>query len=220
MNILLLEDESILKESIEEFLRSKNYNVDSFENSNDAFDAIFAKEYDLLLLDVNIPGEFDGFALRKELTNENKNIPTIFVTSMSSADAMLQGYANGCCDYIKKPFDLIELLLRVQQALKANCFKTENNFLQLPCQYQYDTINRKLINKTQQIQLTKTENEILILFVKHRNKIVSFEMLYEQIWNNNIDVKNARVQISNLRKKLPKDTIDNVYGVGYRLDCK
>jgi len=220
MNILLLEDESILKESIEEFLKSKNYNVDSFENSNDAFDAIFAKEYDLLLLDVNIPGEFDGFALRKELANENKNIPTIFVTSMSSADAMLQGYANGCCDYIKKPFDLIELLLRVQQALKSNCFRTENNFLELPCKYQYDIINRKLINKSQQIQLTKTENEILTLFIKHRNQIVSFEMLYEQVWDNNIDVKNARVQISNLRKKLPKDALENIYGIGYRLDCK
>ncbi len=220
MNILLLEDESILKESIEEFLISKNYNVDSFENSNDAFDAIFSKEYDLLLLDVNIPGEFDGFSLRKELANENKNIPTIFVTSMSSADAMLQGYANGCCDYIKKPFDLIELLLRVQQALKSNCFKTEDNFLQLPCHYKYDIINRELIHKSKQIQLTKTENEILISFVKHRNKIVSFEMLYEQIWDNNVDIKNARVQISNLRRKLPKDAIENIYGIGYRLDCK
>ncbi|HFS67256.1 MAG TPA: response regulator [Flavobacteriia bacterium] len=119
MNILLLEDETILKESIEEFLISKSYSIDSFENSNDAFDAIFSKEYDLLLLDVNVPGDFDGFSLRKELSDENKNIPTIFVTSMSSADAMLQGYANGCCDYIKKPFDLIELLLRVQQALKS-----------------------------------------------------------------------------------------------------
>ncbi len=220
MNILLLEDESILKESIEEYLTSKNYHVDSFENSNDAFDAVFDKEYDLLLLDVNIPGEFDGFSLRKELANENKNIPTIFVTSLSSADAMLQGYANGCCDYIKKPFDLVELLLRVQHALKSNCFKTENDFLQLPCHYKYDIINRKLLHKTQQIQLTKTENEILTLFIKHRNKIVSFEMLYEQIWNNDINLKNARVQINNLRRKLPKDMIENIYGTGYRFDCK
>lgn len=220
MNILLLEDETILKESIEEFLISKSYSIDSFENSNDAFDAIFSKEYDLLLLDVNVPGDFDGFSLRKELSDENKNIPTIFVTSMSSADAMLQGYANGCCDYIKKPFDLIELLLRVQQALKSNCFKTENNLLQLPCEYQYDVINQKLINETQQIQLSKTENEILSLFIKHRNQIVSFEMLYEQIWENNVEASNARVQINNLRRKLPKNVIQNIYGIGYRLDCK
>ena len=220
MNILLLEDESILKESIEEFLIAKNYNVDSFENSNDAYDAIFRKEYDLLLLDVNVPGEYDGFSLREELGIENKHIPTIFVTSMSSADAMLQGYATGCCDYIKKPFDLVELLLRVQQALKSNCFKTESNFLQLACDYQYDIINRKLINETEEIQLTKTENEILILFIKHRNQVVSFDMLYEQIWDNNVEAKNATVQINNLRRKLPKKVIQNIYGIGYKLDCK
>lgn len=89
MRLLLLEDETVLQESIEEFLVSKGYNVDSYDNSDDAFDAIFSKNYDLLLLDVNVPGEWDGFSLRKELADEDKNIPTIFVTSMSSADAML-----------------------------------------------------------------------------------------------------------------------------------
>lgn len=220
MNILLLEDDVILKESITEFLNSKNYKVDSFENSDNAFDAIFTKEYDLLLLDVNVPGEFDGFSLRKELADEGKNIPTIFVTSMSSADAMLQGYANGCCDYIKKPFDLIELQLRVQQALKSNCFKSDSNLLQLPCEYTYDIINRKLINQKKQVQLSKTESEILTLFIKHRNQIVSFEMLYEEIWNNDVEPANARVQINNLRRKLPKNVIQNIYGIGYRLDCQ
>ena len=220
MKILLLEDETILKESIKEFLSAKSYIVDSFENSSDAFDAIFTKEYDLLLLDVNVPGEFDGFSLRKELANEGKNIPTIFVTSMSSADAMLQGYANGCCDYIKKPFDLIELQLRVQQALKSNCFKTENDLLQLPCDYKYDVINRKLISLSGEIQLSKTENDILTLFIKHRNQVVTFEVLYEQVWENNVEAANARVQINNLRRKLPKDVIQNIYGIGYRLDCQ
>ena len=72
-----MEDELILKESIEEFLTSKNYTVDGFENSDDAFDAIFSEEYDLLLLDVNVPGEWNGFSLRKELANEGKSIPTL-----------------------------------------------------------------------------------------------------------------------------------------------
>lgn len=220
MNILLLEDETILKESIEEFLTAKEYTVDSYENSNDAFDAIFSKEYDLLLLDVNVPGKYDGFSLRKELCDEGKNIPTIFVTSMSSADAMLQGYAHGCCDYIKKPFDLIELQLRVQHALKSNCFKSERDILELPCEYKYDIINRVLINKSGQIQLSKTENKILTLFIKYRNQVVSFEMLYEQIWDNDVEAANARVQINNLRRKLPKDVIKNIYGIGYRLDCQ
>lgn len=220
MKILLLEDETILKESIEEFLKSKNYHVDSYENSDDAFDAIFSTEYDLLLLDVNVPGEWDGFALRKELSLESKNIPTIFVTSMSSADAMLQGYAHGCCDYIKKPFDLIELLLRVQQALKSNCFKTDSNFLELPQNYQYNVLTYELIHNSERVALSKTESEILNLFLVQRNKIVTFEMLYEQIWSNSVNPVNARVQINNLRRKLPHNIISNVYGMGYRLDCK
>ena len=219
MRILLLEDERILKESIEEFLQSKNYEVESYENSDDAFDAIFEKEYDLLLLDVNVPGEWDGFSLRKELSLEDKNIPTIFVTSMSSSDAMLQGYANGCCDYIKKPFDLIELYLRVQHALKANCFQTEENFLQLPQNFRYDLTNYELLQNETIISLSKTENDILNLFLQNRNKVVSFEMLYEHIWENNVEAANARVQINNLRRKLPKGLIKNIYGLGYRLDC-
>ncbi|MDF1878912.1 response regulator transcription factor [Sulfurimonas sp. SAG-AH-194-C20] len=218
MKILLLEDELMLQESIEEFLISKGYSVDSFDNSDDAFDAIFSKNYDLLLLDVNVPGEWDGFALRKELAKEEKDIPTIFVTSMSSADAMLRGYATGCCDYIKKPFDLIELLLRVQHALKANCFHTESDLIELCPEYYYNTINYSLIHNSKEIPLSKTERSLLKLFVVQKNQIVSLDMIYEEIWENNIEAGNARVQINNLRRKLPKDLIRNIYGLGYRYD--
>lgn len=218
MKILLLEDDTILKESIEEFLISKNYDVNSFEDSNSAFDAIFYDKYDLLLLDVNVPGEWNGFSLKKELMKENKQIPTIFVTSMSSSDAMLQGYATGCCDYIKKPFDLIELLLRVQHALKSNCFKTENDLIDLCQDYQYNVITYELLHKSNLMPLSKTEKEILNIFIINRNKIISLDTLYEDIWDNNIEATNARVQINNLRRKLPKDLIKNIYGLGYRLD--
>jgi len=219
MRLLLLEDEVILKESIEEFLTSQNYIVDGFENSEDAFDAIFSVEYDLLLLDVNVPGEWNGFSLRKELSKEGKDIPTIFVTSMSSADALIQGYANGCCDYIKKPFDLTELLLRVKHALKSNCFKTKNSFIDFPQNYKYDVTTYELTCESRPIALSKREVEILNLFIIHRNQIVSSDLLYEKIWNNNVDSANARVQLNNLRRKLPKNLIKNIYGLGYRLDC-
>lgn len=219
MKILLLEDELILKESIEEFLTSQNYTVDGFENSDDAYDAIFSTEYDLLLLDVNVPGEYNGFSLRKELAKEGKNIPTIFVTSMSNADALIQGYATGCCDYIKKPFDLTELILRVRHALKSNCFKTKDDFIELPEDYQYNVTTYELTCKSKPIPISKRESEILNLFIIHRNKVVSTDLLYENIWDNNVDSANARVQINNLRRKLPKDLIKNIYGLGYRLDC-
>ncbi|MBN2817121.1 MAG: response regulator transcription factor [Campylobacterales bacterium] len=220
MKILLLEDDAILRESMTEFLETKNFTVDCYDTSDTAFDAIFSDEYDLLLLDVNVPGTWNGFSLRENLSLEEKHIPTIFVTSMSSADAMIQGYAHGCCDYIKKPFDLTELYLRVQHALKANCFQTNDNFLNLSSECKFNLSTYEFINNNETIPLSKTESKIFILFLKNRNKVVTFEMLYEQIWNNNIEATNARVQVNNLRRKLPKDVIKNVYGLGYRLDCQ
>lgn len=220
MRLLLLEDDVILKESMEEFLSAQNYTVDSFDNSEEAYDAVFSVDYDLLLLDVNIPGEFNGFSLRKALADENKNIPTIFVTSMSSADALIQGYAHGCCDYIKKPFDLTELMLRVRHALKSNCFKTQDDILMLPDDYRYNVTTFELSRNGIPVSLSKTESEILNLFLMNRNRVLTLETLYEKIWNNDVDAANARVQINNLRRKLPKDVIKNIYGLGYRLDCR
>ncbi|MDD2358018.1 MAG: response regulator transcription factor [Thiovulaceae bacterium] len=219
MRLLLLEDDVVLKDSIEEFLSSQNYTVDSFVNSEDAFDAIFSVDYDLLLLDVNVPGLYNGFSLRKALADENKNIPTIFVTSMSSADALIQGYAQGCCDYIKKPFDLTELILRVQYALKIHCYKTQDDFLILPDNYRYNVRTYELTCNSISISLSKTESEILNLFLMNRNNILTLEILYDKIWSNDVDPANARVQINNLRRKLPQDLIKNIYGTGYRLDC-
>lgn len=220
MRLLLLEDDMILKESMEEFLSAQNYTVDSFDNSEEAYDAVFSVDYDLLLLDVNVPGTFNGFSLRKALADENKNIPTIFVTSMSSTDALIQGYAHGCCDYIKKPFDLTELMLRVRHALKSNCFKTQDDVLMLPDNYRYNVTTFELSCNGLPISLSKTESEILNLFLMNRNRVLTLEMLYEKIWDNNVDAANARVQINNLRRKLPKDIIKNIYGLGYRLDCR
>lgn len=219
MKILLLEDEITLKESIEEYLEGLGYRVDSFENSDDAFDAVFSSSYDLLLFDVNVPGEWDGFSLLAELQKEQMNIPTIFVTSMSSSDAMLQGYDTGCCDYIKKPFDLIELKLRIQQALKKNCFNAQDTIIKVDEDYSYDTVNFTLFYRSEKINLSKTESEMINLFIINRTQVVSLEMLNDRIWDGNVDPANARVQINSLRRKLPKDIIKNRRGIGYCLDC-
>lgn len=219
MNLLLLEDEIVLKESIQEYLESIGYHVDSFENSNDAFDAIFSKNYDLLLFDVNVPGEWDGFALLEALGKENKSIPTIFVTSMSSSDAMLQGYNTGCSDYIKKPFDLIELKLRIQQVLKQSSFHTNDSIIDLGEHYRFNTNNFQLFYDDRLLDLSKTEQELMKFFVMYRDQVVNIELLYERVWDGFVDPANARVQINNLRRKLPKDIIKNKRGIGYYLDC-
>ncbi len=218
MKILLLEDDLILKESITEYLEAQNFQVDGFDNSNDAFDAIFEREYDLLLLDVNVTGDWNGFALRRELKSESKDIPTIFVTSVTSADAIIQGYESGGSDYIKKPFELVELLLRIRQALKVNYFLIAENILELGEEMHYNLSTFELMRNGAKVRLSKRERELMNLFVKHKNQLVTLEYLYDAIWDNDVDPVNARVQINNLRRKLPKGMIANVYGEGYRFD--
>ena len=113
MKILLLEDDVILNEIIEEFLLSLNYEVITAFDGNIAEELIYEESFDLLLFDVNIPN-ITGFELLKNIRQNNINIPIIFITSRHTADDVKIGFNSGCDDYIKKPFELSELQLRIE----------------------------------------------------------------------------------------------------------
>lgn len=217
MNILILEDEYTLRKSVKELLEEQDYKVDDFSNGDDAFDAIFNKTYDLLILDVNVPG-IKGFELLENVRKNGMNTPAIFVTSLTQIDNVERGFDGGCCDYIKKPFDLAELRLRVSNALKLN-FKSESSEIGLGFGYVYDTKSFSLKKDGVEIQLSKTEKMMIELFIQHKNQIVTPEMITYYIWADEmVDPANIRVQINNLRKKLDKDLIINVRGLGYKLE--
>ncbi|WP_281951711.1 response regulator transcription factor [Nitrosophilus kaiyonis] len=217
MRILLLEDEYSLRISVEEFLEDIGFKVDSFENSDDAMDALFEKNYDLMLLDVKVPG-MNGFEFLKTLREHNIEIPAIFITSMTHVNDLARGFECGCCDYIKKPFDLKELQIRVENALKRECFKANKDEITLPDGYIYDT--KKFILKKDNIEvpLTKTEKRILEVLIKHRGNVVTMEQFQEEVWGEYKDLANVRVQINKLRKKVSKDLIKNIHGLGYKID--
>jgi len=217
MKILLLEDEYTLRQSIKEFLEECSYNVTDFSNGEDAFDAIYNNRYDLFLLDVNVPG-MSGFELLEEVRKNNIDTPAIFITSYTEIDNLEKGFDLGCNDYIKKPFDLIELKVRVFTALKQAMPKTKENNIELGSTYSYNTKNFTLMQNGQEILLSKTEKMILTLLVKHKNEIVAQEMISEYVWDDYVDPANIRVQINNLRKKLNKDLIKNIRGIGYKLE--
>ncbi|SFP35310.1 response regulator transcription factor [Hydrogenimonas thermophila] len=217
MRILLLEDEFTLRISMVEFLEDLGFTVDDFESGDDALDALFKKTYDLILLDVKVPG-INGFELLRTAREYGKNLPAIFITSLTDVDALAKGYKSGCCDYIKKPFDLIELQLRVEQALKSSCLKTQDNFIDLPNNYVYDTKNFVLLHNEEEITLTKTEKRILELLIQNRGNVVTPEQFQEFVWGEAVDPANIRVQINKLRKKLSAELISNVRGLGYRID--
>ena len=136
IKILLLEDDYLYRVSIKEFLEELDFHVDDFENGDDAFDAIFENYYDLLLLDIRVPG-MDGFSLVEYIRKEKLEVPIIVLTSLTDIKDLSKGYELGCNDYIRKPFNMIELKFRIEQLIKNN-FKTNEDFLELENSFKFD----------------------------------------------------------------------------------
>lgn len=217
MTILVLEDEYALRQSIVEFLEDLGYKTDAYADGDDAMDAVFKNRYDLLLLDVKVPG-INGFEFLKALRNADILTPALFVTSLTEVDNLAEGYDAGCCDYIKKPFDLGELQIRVEHALKRECMQTEKKLIELNHIYAYDTKNFTLLEKGEVIELAKTEKRILETLIKNRGSVVTIEQFQDEVWGEYVDPANIRVQINKLRKKLKNELIVNVRGLGYKID--
>lgn len=218
MRILILEDEKILGDSMQEYLSDSGYEVTNFTNSEKALDSIYETHYDLLLLDVNVHGKLNGFELLEVLRESEIAVPAIFITSLNNIEDLTQGYSAGCCDYIRKPFDLAELKLRVEQVIKTHCFASSENIIELSCSYVYDTKKMQLTLNDEVITLSKTETKILELLIKKRGSVVSNEMFWEEVWGEWVEPTNIRVQVGSLRKKLDNEFVQNIRGLGYRID--
>ena len=218
MKILILEDETILAISVQEFLEDSGYEVLHFINAQDAFDAIYDGAFDLLLLDVKVSGSMNGFQLLSTLRENKITTPAIFITSLNNIEDLTQGYKCGCCDYIRKPFDLAELKLRVEQVIQTQCFQSVDNTIELPLSYSYNTKKMELLLDDKKVILSRRETSILELLIKYRGSVVSYEMFWEEVWGEWIDPTNIRVQVGTLRKKLEKNFIKNIRGLGYSID--
>ncbi|WP_231988958.1 MULTISPECIES: response regulator transcription factor [Nitratiruptor] len=214
---MVLEDEYALRISIEEFLNDLGFEVISFERGDELLDALYSEPCDALLLDVKVPG-INGFELLKELREAGNEIPAIFITSMTHVDDLARGFELGCCDYIKKPFDLKELEVRLRNVLKRECFGAKKEIVELPNGYTYDLAAFELKQNGKSIPLTKQEKRILELLIKQRGNVVSIEQFCDEVWGEYVDSANIRVHITKLRKKIGKDIIKNVHGLGYKID--
>lgn len=216
MRILLLEDEYSLRISIEEFLTDLGYEVDGFMDGLEAYHGVYDKSYDLLLLDVNVPS-LSGFELLKKLRLDDITTPAIFLTSLRDVNDLKEGYKRGCCDYIRKPFDLEELEVRIDQAL-ASYLNNNGNLIDLGDEIYYDLKKSKLTCNNKEIVLRKTEKDILEVLIKNKNAIVSTQMFQDAIWGEYVEPATIRVQLNNLKKKLPKSMIQNRRGLGYIIE--
>lgn len=217
MKILLLEDDLILNEIIEEYLISQEHEVITAFSGNEAQDYLYSQTFDLLILDVNVPF-VSGFELLKELRTQNIKTPTIFITSLNMVEDMQKGFDSGCDDYLKKPFELKELDLRINN-IKRLFNITPKELINISKDTFLDIQNLLIIKNNQKIHLAKKECEVLQYLI-NSSKTVSIEELSLNLWayEDNPNDSTIRTYIKNLRKILGEEKIINIRGVGYRFN--
>jgi two-component system, OmpR family, response regulator len=215
--LLLLEDDPNLSESVSEYLEEQGFDVLCVYDAASAEDALYEQKYDLLLLDVNVPGG-DGFSLLKNSRKEGNATPAIFITSRNAMSDVEAGFESGGDDYIRKPFALKELLLRIQTILKRNFYHNPTDALSLAEGITYDIDNQVLIIKGQVQNLQLKEHKLLKLFIQHRNELLHHEMIMEHLWDYDETPSDGslRTYIKTLRKLLGKDSIVSHKRLGYQ----
>ena len=218
MNILLLEDDKILSETIEDALMDEGYECDAVYTGNEALEFTYKKKYDLYLLDINVPGIL-GNELLEELRSAGDMTPTVFITSKASNGSVLDGFKKGCDDYIKKPFTLSELRARIQAIFnRVYGFKKNEARISEDIVFNLETFEIHFSSK-ESVQLKNMEGRLLSFFVKNRGNIISKDDMIEHVWQDKMpsDVV-IRVYISTLKKLIGTEAIRTVKGLGYKLE--
>jgi DNA-binding response OmpR family regulator len=217
MRILLLEDELMLNTSICEYIKELNHTIDSFTDGSSAYSAILESSYDLLILDINVP-EIDGFELLKKLHAEKIYIPTIYISALIDIDDISKAYDLGCSDYIKKPFHLKELSIRIKKLVET-CNIVEKNHIVLSQNYTYSTNDKILYFQSIPQTITKRQLDIIDLLAKNIGFVVDFDTFRSYVYNDDIiDNPTIRAEIKRLRDTLKDDFIINIRGLGYKID--
>ena len=215
VKILIVEDERPIADLLDMSLTAAGYSCECLDNGAAAADAVEKKHYDLILLDVMLPG-VDGFELMEYLAP--LGIPVIFITARSAVKDRIKGLRLGADDYIVKPFEIAELLARVETVLRRY-HKTESRIA--VDDVVVDTQSRVVTKAGKPVQLTAKEYSLLVLFLQNKNIALFRETIYERVWENEYmgDSRTVDLHVQRLRKKLGwQERIAAVYKVGYRLE--
>ena len=221
MKILLLEDDVALADIISEYLEDNGFHIELVYDGEEALDYTYESHYDLYIFDVNVP-VIKGFDLLKTLRDNGDTTPTIFVTSLNDISDVSKGFESGADDYIKKPFELEELLLRIKNIQKRSFTQQRSSIIQIGEGISFDLETELLMTQNGSISLPQKELKLLRHFLQHPNEVVTFENLYKVVWDydENVSPESLRAHIKNLRKHLAQDMIQNLRGVGYRFEMK
>lgn len=223
ITILLAEDEPALGQIIKESLETRNFKVLLCDNGEKALQVYQEQQPELLVLDVMMPKK-DGFTLAKEIRAIDEHIPIIFLTAKSQTHDVVEGFTIGGNDYLKKPFSMEELIVRINNLLNRSNLQNTTEILTLS-DFTFNFPKQTLQFKNEEITLlTHRESHLLFHLIKNKNQVLDRTLILNKLWGND-DFFNGRsmdVFISKLRKKLAADEkiqILNVRGFGYKLVC-
>lgn len=221
IKILLAEDEAALGQIIKESLETRDFEVILCDNGEKAFIKYKSESPELLVLDVMMPKK-DGFTLAKEVRAIDDTIPIIFLTAKSQTADVVEGFSIGGNDYLKKPFSMEELIVRIHNLIKRSKMQKTSEVLTIG-DYTFDFPKQKLKYKSDDdIQLTHREAHLLFHLIKNQNSVLDRSLILNKLWGTDdfFSARSMDVFISKLRKKLIKDEriqILNVRGFGYKL---
>lgn len=216
MKILLLEDEQMLSEAIHEYLLSLGHRIELFFDGSEALEALKKETFDLLILDINVPG-IDGLDLLEQLHVLKIRPPVIYISALVDIEGISRAYDLGCYDYLKKPFHLKELALRIDKVMQS-CTIPQNH-LRLSKSYAYDASTSTLMCNNVTQTLTKRQLQIIDLLARNRGRVVDFDQFRSYVWDEEyVDNATIRAEVSRFKKSLKEDFIQNIRALGYMID--
>lgn len=215
-NILLLEDDQQLSDTVKQFLNYQGYDVFCAYDGLQAQDMAYEKHIDLMLLDIKVPHQ-NGFDFLQGLRNNGVQTPAIFITSLNSVEDVTRGFDSGCDDYMRKPFALKELLVRIEALLKRR-YSTYEKKIALGDGFLFDIKENLLTKDNQRVPLKTKEAKLLSLFLECPNELLNYDKIFERLWDYNEEPSagSLRAYVKTVRSFLGKDNIETIKNIGYR----
>lgn len=216
IKILIVEDEEPISNLIRMNLTKAGYQCKCAFDGKEAADLMAANPYDLILLDIMLP-KVNGYELLEYA--KSMDTPVIFITAMGTVENKVKGLKNGADDYITKPFEIVELLARVETVLRR--YNKAEQSIQI-LDIEVDVPSRVVMQNGEQVTLTLKEFELLLLFIRNKNIALYRDTIYENVWESEYmgESRTVDLHVQRLKKKLHwEDKIVAVYKVGYRLEA-
>lgn len=209
MKVLLLEDDTLFAETLIDFLEESEFEVMHAINGEVALELTYKEKFDIYLLDINVE-LIDGISLLKDLRQADDITPAIYLTSHNDKSILEKAFSAGCDDYMKKPFDLDELLWRINAKVKKRVTTKNMNKFQID--------EHEILFEGKPLALSISEYKVLRLLLLNQDEVVTKELIENELWSASQTQSSGaiRVYITRIKQLIPSEYIENIRGVGYK----